>query len=633
MRQRPTLAVKLVKTGIVFLAVALASIALTLWVSWQLEGGGAAVNEAGRMRMLTYRIAATVAAERPEELRSQVASMDATLLLLSTGDPSRPLFVPDDAASRRELERLQRRWSAWRAGWQAGTAGLSLAEADAWVGDIERFVSSIERRLSSWTALLRAVQLTLVAVAIASALLLLYASHLMILEPLRRLGEGLAQIRLGDFGARVPVGSPDEFGEIAEGFNAMAARLQALYGNLEAKVREKTARLEVRGERLAALYEMSAFVARAENLESLAQGFVARVRRIARADALAVRWSDELGERHVLLAHEGLPATFVQREQCIGRGDCACGQSQSEGRARVVPIRAPGASSLGHCHEAGFRTLVTVPVTLHQRALGEIALFYRGDDPLDDEGHSLLETLAGHLAGGMEGLRTAAAEKEAAIAGERSLLAQELHDSIAQSLAFLKIQVGLLDGAFRREDRPAARRTIDEIDSGVRECYGDVRELLLHFRTRAASEDIGVALQATLQKFEHQSGVHAALEVHGDGVPLPADTRVQVLHMVQEALSNVRKHAKATCVQVRVTQAPEWRFEIVDDGCGFDAADGADDSHVGLRIMRERADRIGAEVRVESARGRGTRVVIAVPRHLEQERSRSDELADATAGR
>jgi len=158
MRQRPTLAVKLVKTGIVFLAVALASIALTLWVSWQLEGGGAAVNEAGRMRMLTYRIAATVAAERPEELRSQVASMDATLLLLSTGDPSRPLFVPDDAASRRELERLQTRWSAWRAGWQAGTAGLSLAEADAWVGDIERFVSSIERRLSYWTARSSAVQ-------------------------------------------------------------------------------------------------------------------------------------------------------------------------------------------------------------------------------------------------------------------------------------------------------------------------------------------------------------------------------------------------------------------------------------------------------------------------------------------
>jgi len=632
MRQRPTLAVKLVKTGIAFLAVALASIALTLWVSWQLEGGGAAVNEAGRMRMLTYRIAATVASDHPEALRSQVASMDATLLLLRTGDPSRPLFVPDDAASRRELERLQTRWSAWRAGFQAGTAGLSLAEADTWVRDIERFVSSIERRLSYWTALLRAVQLTLVAVAIASALLLLYASHLMILEPLRRLGEGLAQIRLGDFGARVPVGIPDEFGEIAEGFNAMAARLQALYGNLEAKVREKTARLEVRGERLAALYEMSAFVARAENLESLAQGFVARVRRIARADAVAVRWSDERGERHVLLAHEGLPDAFVQREQCIGRGDCECGQPQTDSRAKVVPIRAP-AVSLGHCHEAGFRTLVTVPITLHQRALGEIALFYRGDDPLDEEGHSLLETLAGHLAGGMEGLRTAAAEKEAAIAGERSLLAQELHDSIAQSLAFLKIQVGLLDGAFRREDRTAARRTIDEIDSGVRECYGDVRELLLHFRTRAASEDIGVALQATLQKFEHQSGVHAALEVHGDGVPLPADTRVQVLHMVQEALSNVRKHAGATCVQVRVTQAPEWRFEIVDDGCGFDAADGADDSHVGLRIMRERADRIGAEVRVESAPGRGTRVVIGVPLHPAQDRRTSDELADATAGR
>jgi two-component system nitrate/nitrite sensor histidine kinase NarX len=86
-----------------------------------------------------------------------------------------------------------------------------------------------------------------------------------------------------------------------------------------------------------------------------------------------------------------------------------------------------------------------------------------------------------------------------------------------------------------------------------------------------------------------------------------------VLHMVQEALSNVRKHAHATTVHVRVQPGPPWRFEVSDDGRGFDSSASAGDSHVGLRIMRERAQRIGAQVSVQSRVGAGTRVSIEVP--------------------
>ena len=631
MRPRQTLAYKLVWTGLAFLAVALASIALTLWLSWQLEGGAAAVNEAGRMRMLTYRIALTAAAGRPAELARGAAAMDSTFELLRVGDPSRPLLIPDDEASRAELAALQERWTAWRKTWEASATPLSLAQADAWVGDIEHFVSTVERRLSYWTGALRAAQLTMMALAILSALLLLYASHLLVLEPLRRLGQGLGEIRGGDFAARVQVTSSDEFGELAGGFNAMAERLESLYGDLEDKVREKTVGLEVKRERLAALYEVSAFVARAENLDSLAQGFVAKIRRIARADAVAVRWADERSQRSLLLAHEGLSPSFTSAEQCIASGDCHCGQAASTLHVNVIPIRRAG-TRLGHCGRDGFETLITVPVSLHQRALGEIDLFYHGADPLDDEGHSLMETLASHLAGGMESLRAAGAEKEAAVAVERTLLAQELHDSIAQSLAFLKIQVGLLASALARDDAPAAQRTLAEIDVGVRECYSDVRELLLHFRTRTDGEDIALALRTTLQKFENQSGLPTELNIEGHGIPLPADVQVQVLHMVQEALSNVRKHARATRVRVDVREVPEWRIEVDDDGCGFDAAADAGQNHVGLRIMRERAERTGARVTVQSRAGRGTRVAITVPRPAAHE-DEPHEYADSTAGR
>ena len=87
---------------------------------------------------------------------------------------------------------------------------------------------------------------------------------------------------------------------------------------------------------------------------------------------------------------------------------------------------------------------------------------------------------------------------------------------------------------------------LEEIDIGVRECYGDVRELLLHFRTRANSEDIEPALATALRKFEHQTGLKTALATAGHGLPLSADVQMHVLHIVQEALSNVRKHSHAS---------------------------------------------------------------------------------------
>ncbi len=198
---------------------------------------------------------------------------------------------------------------------------------------------------------------------------------------------------------------------------------------------------------------------------------------------------------------------------------------------------------------------------------------------------------------------------------ERALLARELHDSIAQSLAFLKIQAQLLRGAIQKGRHAQAQATLDELDTGLRESISDVRELLVHFRIRTNSDDIEQALQETLQKFKHQTGLPARLHVEGEGLPLPADVQVQVLHVLQEALSNVRKHARATHVSLEVTKGLRWRFVVRDDGAGFDLQHSPGESHVGLKIMRERSQQIGAEVLVESTPGQGTRVTLHLPPH------------------
>jgi two-component system nitrate/nitrite sensor histidine kinase NarX len=613
MRLPRTLAFKLAATGLTLLLLTLSSIGLTLWVTWQLEGGAAAVNEAGRMRMMSYRLALDAPAADRDAIAARLVAMDDTLELLTTGDPSRPLFVPWDERTREAFSLMRDHWTGLRARWQAGQPPVPQADVDRQVALVDAFVSSIEQRLSQWTDVLRLVQLTLVGLAIGAAVLLSYAVHLTVLDPLRRLGQGMHALRGGDFGARVQLSASEEFAQLADGFNLMATRLAEMYGDLESRVQEKTARLEVKRERLAALYDVSAFVAQADTLDELARGFVSRVRRIARADAAAVRWADDNNERYLMLAQEGLPPSFAQLEQCLPSGSCHCGQRAGTAHTRVIAIRPLDRASLGHCGRAGFTTLLTVPVSLHHRLLGEVELFFRDAHALDDEDRSLIETLASHLAGGIESLRASAADREAAIAGERALLARELHDSIAQSLAFLKIQVDLMRGALRRGDQAAVARTLEEVDTGVRESYADVRELLLHFRTRTDAQDIESALRSTLQKFEQQTGLAAELRIEGHGVPLPADVQVQVLHVLQEALSNVRKHSGATTVRVLVQATPEWRFEVVDDGRGFDVGVRPDSTHVGLNIMRERAARIGARVALRSDPGQGTRVTLTVP--------------------
>ena len=621
MRPHPTLTTKLLALGAGFLLVALASISLTLWVTWKLEGGAAAVNEAGRLRVNMLRMVLVLQTDPPATvqtaLQERAHQFDASLELLRTGDPSRPLFVPWSEDTRARFDTVRAQWAQARSGWASQEPqgrDHTLAQADVFVHQVDSFVEAIELQIAGWTAALHLFQLCMMALAIAAAVTFVLVSYLLVINPVTRLQQAQVRLRQGELGTRLPVETDDEFGQLAAGFNLMAHALQASHDELEHKVQAKTASIAVKNQRLAALYEVSGLAADAGSLELLAQGFAQQIRSVAAADATAVRWSNEANERYVLLAGDGLPHILADQEHCLHTGSCLCGQPQAAARTRVIPITPSTPVTLPHCREAGFETMVTIPVQLQQRVLGEVNLFYRKPMALTDDLRDLLEAMTRHLASAMEGLRASALEREAAVAEERGLLARELHDSIAQSLAFLKIQTQLLRDAVAKGDTARRDRSIDELDVGVRECYADVRELLVHFRTRTSEEDIDAALRATLSKFEHQTGIATTLAMEGHGLPLAPDLQVQVLHMVLEALSNVRKHSGATRVDVRVRRHPRWRFEVQDNGQGFDMAAVPPDSlHVGLGIMRERAQRVGAVVQVQSTPGQGTRVCIELP--------------------
>lgn len=601
-----------------FLFVAMCSIGALLWMSWQIEGGAASVNEAGRMRMQAYRMALSAGTSDTQALPGQLAEFDRAIQLLRLGDPERPLFVPWDDQVRLRFAEVEHEWAGFRPhladppGPEAARA-LGRNAAD-FTSHIDMFVAAIESHLSRWTSIMHLLQVAMLGMAMIGAATLVHAGYRFILEPVGLLKQAIQRIQAGDFGARVECATTDEFGTLGAGFNNMAGQLQSMYRNLESRVQEKTAQLEEERERLESLYEITTLVNKATTLDEVAQGFTREFARIARADGVALRWSDETNSRYLMLASQGLPTAMVEAERCVKADECHCGSPAAPPGARVIPIRAMAPARMRHCAQAGFETVVAVPIRLHDRQMGEVDLFFHARVAVSEAERSLFESLTVHLAGAMENLRLNALGLEAAISEERGFLARELHDSIAQALAFLKIQVQLMRDSMASGDERQARHVLDEIDVGVRECYGDVRELLVHFRTRANAEDIEPALMTTLRKFEHQTGLKAKLQMLGQGMPLEPATQIQVLHIVQEALSNIRKHARASHVWLDVQQQPQWRLEVRDNGRGFSTEAGAvDETHVGLRIMTERAERLGASLEVSSRLGHGSSVVLTLP--------------------
>jgi len=206
---------------------------------------------------------------------------------------------------------------------------------------------------------------------------------------------------------------------------------------------------------------------------------------------------------------------------------------------------------------------------------------------------------------------------------EREQLAQELHDGLSQSLAFLNVQAQAAQLCLEAKQSEAAQASLARLAEVSRELQGDMRELIGNLLTISLpSEGLGNMLRRAVTRFEEQTGLHASLEFGGDldaiadPDALSPATGVQLLRITQEALANVRKHAGSPSqIAVRLgAQGGQLELTIADNGAGFDPAlSGAEGKHFGLQVMSQRAERIGGHMAVHAAPGQGTRVEVCVP--------------------
>lgn len=203
-----------------------------------------------------------------------------------------------------------------------------------------------------------------------------------------------------------------------------------------------------------------------------------------------------------------------------------------------------------------------------------------------------------------------------AILEERDRLAREMHDSLGQVLGFVNLKTKVAEDLIGRGRAPEAGSELGQMRAAVQVAYEDVRQAILSLRTTPQAKGLLPSLREYVDRMREQTGLDIHL-VSSDGLRLAPAVEAQAIRIVQEALTNVRKHAQARRVEIRFepSDGSGATVTIADDGRGFDVAgvEGARGMHFGLLTMRERAESIGGRLSVVSEPGRGTRVILWIP--------------------
>jgi len=367
---------------------------------------------------------------------------------------------------------------------------------------------------------------------------------------------------------------------------------------------------------LRALSEITSSLASDADVEDLLARFLGTMIRLAGAMAGAVRVATHDGAHLRLVGSIGLPPEVVERERYVAYTCGVCGKAASgQSVESCAPAEACGETiALGH-FGARCKRVVAVPLRYRGRVMGVYNLFLGTDRPIPDEVALLFSSIGEHLGMALENARLTRENVRATLVDERQMLANEVHDSLAQTLAYAKMRLAVVGDALAKGDHRDAQKYLGDVEQAIDSAYARLRELLTHFRDRMDPRGLVPALEDLVASFGAQSGIHAELQNRAPDPDLAPDQELHVYHIVQEALANAAKHSRARNVAVTIDRAGDrYTVSVEDDGIGLAAAgEPRPGMRFGLRILRERAARLGGEVEATGRAGAGTRVALQFP--------------------
>ncbi|MEO1767648.1 GAF domain-containing sensor histidine kinase [Thiobacter aerophilum] len=352
------------------------------------------------------------------------------------------------------------------------------------------------------------------------------------------------------------------------------------------------------------------------DLEQLLERFLQTMIRLAGATAGAVRVVSSDGQHMRLVGAIGLPQEVIDREYLVPIGCGVCGRA-----AQHFAIQRGEAA--GNCHEVtlldyfgeGCKNVIAVPLRHKGKTMGVYNLFMPCDRSIPEEVALLFLSISEHLGMALENARLTRENLRITLMDERQMLAAEIHDSLAQTLAYMKMRLAMLREAVREGDELSTERYLGEVDDALESAYSGLRELLTQFRQKMDPRGLLPALEDLMHNFCNRTGIKVDFINRAPDVNLTPDQEVQVFHIVQEALNNISKHSAAQHVSLTIEFIGDrYALTVTDDGIGLKTQGSNGPSmHLGMSIMKERAQRLGGEVIVESRPGQGTRVHLEFP--------------------
>lgn len=513
-----------------------------------------AINVAGSLRMQSYRLGYDLQSQSPQLNAHRQLFQQA--LNSSALDNLNAWYVPQAVKGR--YAQLHANWLEMNRRLVDGDLQWYQDNINAYVDKIDLFVLALQHYAERKVMLVVGISLAGGFGIFTLVFFTLRRIRHQVVRPLNQLVMASQRIEHGQFDSPpLDTHLPNELGLLAKTFNQMSSELHKLYRSLEAKVEEKTHDLHEAKRRLEVLYQCS--------------------------QALNTSQIDVHCFRHILqIVRDNEAAQFL--ELTVGEN-----WRISEGVKQAdLPMQI-------------------LPVTMQETVYGE--LHWQSQHVAS--AIPLLNSVSTMLGRGLYFNHAQKHFQQLLLMEERATIARELHDSLAQVLSYLRIQLTLLKRAIPEDNAPA-QAIMDDFSRALNDAYRQLRELLTTFRLTLQQADLPSALHEMLETLQGQTTAKLTLDCRLPTLALDAQMQVHLLQIIREAVLNAMKHANASEIAVSCVTAPDGDHTVYirDNGVGIgEPSEPA--GHYGLNIMRERAERLGGTLSFSQPSGGGTLVSIS----------------------
>ncbi len=609
LRFSQSIAIQVLIPVVVIGLLALTSMLVSLLVTLNTQDDAEAINIAGSMRMQSYRIA--VQLQQSVDGSVDTAGLAATLAeerrtfseKLYQSSIARVAGKSSEESLKHAYNQVVDNWEnrmvpvllSIMSGQPLSKELLSAASQDylthvtEHVSDIDRLVLSIQQNTEDKIELLGMYEGLSIFLSFLVLVFIVMRADQNLVRPLKDLVRAAEHTSVGDFSYRTYYEGVNEIGLLCSTFNDMSGSLARHYRKLEDMVDEKTALLKRSNQVLDFLYITT---------QRLSEGVVSR--EIFTEIITDLKSLTGIPQLSLCLTNEANAATYDlilptgEQHDCLIRDCMNCFMRPDSGHQTKGELSFPIEDSndkFGFLYVNTGRNLELEPWQIR-----------------------LIDAVVEHLASAMALQYHEGLNRRLMLFEERSIIARELHDSLAQSLSYMKMQVARLVRLFDREaPEEQIREGLTDLQQGLNAAYRHLRELLTTFRLKLDAPSLYHALKATVEEFDRQGeGVEVHLAYGLGHCPLSPNEDIHVLQIIREAMTNAMKHSQGDRIELRCERGADNAavFRVIDNGIGI-TANPQKEYHYGLSTMQERAALLQGTLDIRAGEGGGTEVVLS----------------------